>query len=122
MDAAFADRLPHPGLLVTKVTPFGPACVTCGVIRAMPFGKKMPGAGPPGVIAFQTPTIGWFASASASCADAWCVDAAMANPRPPAPSPARAVRRVTRESVVDLVICWILLLDGATVAASRPGG
>src|SRR5829696_3624084 len=43
---------------------------------------------------FHIPTIGWLAvSAAASCADTGRVVVASARPRPPAPSPARAVRR-----------------------------
>src|SRR5215217_2716685 len=91
-----------PGLLVTKVTPFGPGCATCGVIRKVPFGKKSAGDGPPGVIANQAPTIGWFAiSLAASWAETWRVEAASARPSPPAPRPARAARREMDARVFD---------------------
>src|SRR5262245_37668391 len=63
--------------------------------------------------ASQVPTSGWLAiSLAASWAAAGRAVVARARPRPPAPRPARAVRRVTVSRVLEEVMRWLLLLQG----------
>src|SRR5215203_3621607 len=65
--------------------------------RNDPSARKCAGAGPFGVIASQVPTIGWVAMASGEACRAATVGT-RATPRPPAASPAMAVRRVSGRS------------------------
>src|SRR3954447_20622149 len=79
--------------------------------------------GPPGVIPRQAPTIGWLAvSVAAFCAAAEWDVAVRASPNPPAPIPARAVRRETegaiRLVVIRMLLCYFGLSRCATSNAS----
>src|SRR5215207_5170523 len=75
----------------------------------VPSAPKNASAGPPGVDTFQTPTMGWFAIL-ASWAAAGRAAMASATVSPPAPSPARAVRRETALDCSDEVMILLLLV------------
>src|SRR5829696_7081424 len=88
---------------------------------AEPSARKVASEGPPGVMAFQTPTIGWpaIASDAASWAAAGRADAATARPIPPAPRPARAVRRETGLVVRRIMVSTPLLRSSRRLLGRR---